>query len=71
MQRTVIGCGGGVSDANLCVSVADLAHSHGKGDLLDFDVKSQSNKMPGGGIAMERNSSERDINVPCNASPMS
>ena len=68
MQRTVIGCGG-VLPTRTCALA--WPHSHGKGDLLDFDVKSQSNNMPGGGIAMERNSSERDINVPRNALPMS
>ena len=52
------------SDVNLYVSVTDLARPHGK--QTDFGIDSQSNKMPGGGVAMAlpRNYRRRLLGLP-------
>ncbi len=76
MQKAVVGFGAGDSDAQLYVGVLDLARPAGQQNLLDFDVNSQGNKAPGGGVGtiithtpygmaakfvLERNASESDI----------
>lgn len=75
MQKAVLGFGAGNEDAKLYVSLADLSRPTGE-NLLNFDVDSSGNKMPGGGVTaaathspwgmaakfvLDRNASEKDI----------
>jgi hypothetical protein len=75
LQKAVLGFGAGNEDAKLYVSLADLSKPAGE-NLLDFNVDSSGNKLPGGGVTaaathspwgmaakfvLDRNASEKDI----------
>lgn len=75
MQKAVLGFGAGNEDAKLYVSLADLSKPAGE-NLLNFNVDSSGNKLPGGGVTaaathspwgmaakfvLDRNASEKDI----------
>lgn len=75
MQKAVLGFGAGNEDAKLYVALVDLSRPAGQ-NLLDFNVDSTGNKMPGGGVTaaathspwgmaakfvLDRNASQKDI----------